>query len=69
MCQRCSTLVQDLDSSGVLGMTLNCIHILIVAGSFLYCHEAGQSAFLHSYTVVIIYTNFDHILFSNISWH
>jgi len=33
-----------------LGMTLNCIHIFIVTGSFfvLMCHEAGQSAFLHT---------------------
>jgi len=31
------------------GMTLNCIHIFIVTGSFfvLMCHEAGQSAFIY----------------------
>jgi len=37
----------------VLDMTLNCIHIFIVTGSIfslfvLICHEAGQSAFLHT---------------------
>jgi len=33
----------------------------------LMCHEAGQSAFLH--TQLHLSTNFDHILFSNVSWH
>jgi len=33
----------------------------------LMCHEAGQSAFLH--TQLYLSTNLDHILFSNVSWH
>jgi len=51
----------------VLGMTLNCIHIFIVTGSFLYWCVMCQSAFL--YTQLYLSTNFDHILFNNVSWH
>jgi len=51
------------------GMTLNCIHILIVTGSVLYwCvlnPDASQSAFLH--TQLYLSTHLDHILFSNVS--
>jgi len=35
--------------------------------SVLMCHEAGQSAFLH--TQLYLSTNLDHILFGNVSWH
>jgi len=38
-------------ASGVLGMTLNCIHIFIVTGSFLYwcvMRPASQRFFMHS---------------------
>jgi len=47
-------------------MTLNCIHIFIVTGSFC-TDEAGQSAFLHPH--LYLSTNLDHILFSNVSSH
>jgi len=33
----------------------------------LICHKAGQSAFLH--TQLYLFTNLDHILFTNVSWH
>jgi len=33
----------------------------------LMCHEAGQSAFLH--TQLYSSTNLDYVLFSNVSWH
>jgi len=57
-----------LNTKVVLGMTLNCIHIFIVTGSFLYvCHESGKSAFLH--TQFYLSTNLDPILFSNVAWH
>jgi len=50
----------------VLGMMLNCIHIFIVTGSFLYwcvMRLASQRFFIHS----CIYLG--HILFSIVSWH
>jgi len=44
-------------SYGVLGMTLNFIHIFIVTGSFLYCcvmRSASQRFFIHSCIYVLI---------------
>jgi len=52
----------------VQGMTLKCIPIFIVTGSFLYwcvLRPASQRFFIQLY----LSTNFDHILFSNVSWH
>jgi len=52
-----------------MGMTLNCIHIFIVTGNFLYrcvMRPAMQSAFLQ--TQSYLSTNLDHI-FSNVSRH
>jgi len=54
--------------SDVQGMTLKCIHIFIVTGSFLYVmRPASQRFFIHTY--FYLSTNNDHILFSNVSWH
>jgi len=46
----CSRAVDSWLATGVLGMTLNCIHIFIVTGSFLYwcvMRPASQRFFLH----------------------
>jgi len=44
-----------LYSSGILGMTLNCMHILIVTGSFVYRCVMRPASQRYSYTVVFIY--------------
>jgi len=56
-------------NNDVQGMTLNCILISFVTGSFfvLLCYEVGQSAFLH--TQLYLSTNLDDILFVNVSGH
>jgi len=46
-----------LSPSSVQGMTLNCIHIFIVTGSFLYCcvmRPASQRFFIHSCIYILI---------------
>jgi len=55
-----------LSPSDVWSMTLNCIHIFIVTGSFLYwcvMRSASQRFFIRSCVYLRI---FDHILFSNV---
>jgi len=70
LCYRALHLIMHVDSSQhVQGMTLNCIHIFIVTGSFLYwcvMRLASQSFFIHSF---YLFTNLDNILFSNVTWH
>jgi len=47
----------------VLGMTLNCIHIFIVTGGFLYsCVMRPRPVSVFSYTVVFIYESWSYLI-------
>jgi len=47
----------------VLGMTLNCIHIFIVTGSFLYTDVTwGRPVSVSSYTLVFIYESGSYLI-------